>query len=806
MRINLFLTVLLIVPLFYWNCNSVVRHNQDLLPSELRCEYTNNPLGLETQQPRFSWILTSSQRGQMQTAFQILVAGSLEDLAKDKGGKWDSGKLSSDQSVNLDYQGKDLASGEKCWWKVRVWDKDGKASAFSEPAAFEMGLLKQSDWQGQWIEAAQNISAPLFRKEFEFAKKIKRARAYISGLGYYELYINGKKVSDHVLDPATTYYNNDQPFELGSRVLYVTHDINGYLKSGQNTVGVMLGHGWYSAEDDIPPAPSFREPYGDRPILILQMNIEFTDGESISIVTDNTWKTSSGPILYNDYSNGETYDARLEKAGWDSPGYDDSDWSEVLYVDPPSGIMDSQIMPPIKVIETIKPVKILNPMENVYVYDMGQNFSGWTRIRVSGPEGNKLTLRHGAKVYEDGSLDARSNMHNCPDSEEDYLAGKPRDGQGVHHCARQSDTYILKGVGEEVWEPRFTLHGFRYVELTGFPGTPTLETLEGRFVRSAVETAGNFTCSNDLINKIHHNIIWTFMCSMQGFPQDAADRSERVGWLGDTGFVLEDYLYNFNTVLFWTKWTDDLHDSQKQNGDLPVICPLHWRRTWDGYGMYPCWKSTYPLVAWYLYLYYGDERILVEHYDGIAGLVAFLSTKADNYIISEGLGDHMEPDRAAGESNASPKRTPASITSTGYYYFDTWILAQAAKILGKDDDYERYSKLAGQIKDAFNEKFLNKETNQYATGSQTSNAIPLLYDLVPQDRIDAVLKNLIDDIIINHEGHLSTGILGTNAISQVLSRYERADVMYTIATQTTFPSWGEQVMKGATTLWELVGR
>ena len=802
MRIRSLHIIFVTVLLFLGNCapNNGERNDQLLFPAEIRCEYTDNPLGLETQQPRFSWILTSAQRGQMQTAYQILVASSLENLTKEKGDKWDSEKLTSDQSVNVVYHGKELSSSEKCWWKVRVWDKDGKASVFSEPATFEMGLLKERDWQGNWIAAADPlISAPLLRKEFEITKKVKRARAYISGLGYNELYVNGKKVSDHVLDPATTYYNNDQPFELGSRVLYVPHDINDYLKSGQNAVGVMLGNGWYSAEDDIPPSPSFREPYGERPILILQINIEFTDGETMSIVTDNTWKTSGGPILYNDYCNGETYDARLEKSGWNSPGYDDSGWSEVQYVDPPGGKMVSQIMPPVKVIETIKPVRILNPDQNVYVYDMGQNFSGWTRIRVSGPESTKLTLRHGARVYEDGSLDARSSMHNCPDSEEDYLAGKPGNGKGFHHCARQSDTYILKGGEEEVWEPRFTLHGFRYVELSGFPGIPTLETLEGRFVRSAVETVGHFTCSSDLINKIHHNITWSFMCSMQGFPQDAADRSERVGWLGDP--IPEDFMLNYNTALYWRKWTDDLHDSQKQNGDLPVICPLHWRRTWDAFSMMPCWKSTYPIVAWDIYRYYNDERILEEHYEGIKKLVAFLRDNSINQIISQGLGDHMEP-QPGGWSSETPKHTPPVVTSTAIYYNDAWIAARAAEILGKPEEARYYSELAETIKEAFNKELLDKRTNQYATGSQTSNAIPLLYKLVPQDRVDAVLKNLIDDIIINHNGHLSTGILGTNALSQVLSRYGRADIMYTIATQTTFPGWGEQVLKGATTLYE----
>ncbi|MBW2084220.1 MAG: family 78 glycoside hydrolase catalytic domain, partial [Deltaproteobacteria bacterium] len=560
----------------------------------------------------------------------------------------------------------------------------------------------------------------------------------------------------------------------------------------------MLGNGWYSAEDDIPAAPSFRDPYGDRPRAILQMNIEFTDGKQVRIASDGTWKAAAGPITYNDYCNGETYDARLEKPGWDTPGYNDSAWNNAQVVEPPDGKLNSQLIPAIKVIRTIKPVRILNPQENVYVYDFGQNFSGWTRLCATGPRGTKVTLKHGARVYDDGTLDARSNLYNCPDSMEHYRhgVGKDRGLAPLHHCARQTDNYILKGKGIEIWEPRFTLHGFRYVEVIGFPGKPTLESLQGRFVRSAVETSGTFTCSNPLINQIHHNVCWTFMSSMQSFPQDAADRSERVGWLGDP--IPEDYILNFDTASFWTKWLNDIKDSQKPDGDVPVVSPPHWR---DCYSEMPVWKSTYPIIAWYVYQYYEDGRILERHYDGMKELVDSLSSKADNYILSYGLGDHMEP-QTDGSCSESPRHTPPALTSTAYYYYDAWILSHAAGILGRTKDARRYSDLAEKIKDAFNQEFLNKDTNQYATGSQTSNAIPLYLRTVPRDRLDAVVKNLVEDIMTTHKGHLSTGMLGTNALVQALPEYGWANVMYQIATQITFPSWGYEVLKGATTIWE----
>jgi len=449
-------------------------------------------------------------------------------------------------------------------------------------------------------------------------------------------------------------------------------------------------------------------------------------------------------------------------------------------VEPPGGVLTSQLIPPIRVMRTIKPVEIMEPEENVYVYDFGQNFTGWTKLRVSGPRGTEVTLKYAGRVYEDNRLDRRNNQTEQTDPN-----------------AEQTDTYILKGDGTEVWEPRFTLHGFRYVEVTGFPGTPTLENLEGRFVHSAVETSGSFTCSNSLINQIHHNVCWTFMSSFQSIPQDATERYERVAWLGDPGFVAEDYIYNFDTASFWTKWLNDIKDCQKPDGDVPVVSPLHWR---DIYSEMPAWKSTYPLLVWYVYQYYGDERILEEHYNGIRKLVNFLSTKADNYIVSCGLGDHMEPQ--VSSSSSRPEHTPVPLTSTAYYYYDAWILFQTAEILGKTDDAKRYSDLSKNIKDAFNEEFFDESTNQYATGSQTSNALPLYLGMVPEGRQKAVAKNLVDDIMITHNGHLSTGIIGTNALEQALPEYGWANVMYEIVTQTTFPSWGYQVLKGATTIWE----
>lgn len=760
-----------------------------MTPVNLRCEYLTNPLGVDAVRPRFSWTFETSTRGARQLGYRILVASTAENLAANIGDKWDSGKVELDRSANIAYQGEGLGSGEACYWQVRAWDRDDAPGPWSQIAIFEMGLLHDRDWEGVWIGAERDISSPLLRQEFTLDRTIKRARVYACGLGYCELYINGTKLGRNVLDPGTSYYHNDQPFEVGARALYTTCDVTGLLRRGSNAVGAMLGNGWYSAEKDIPSSPDHREPYGDRPKLILQMNVEFIDGASRSIVSDGTWEASGGPITYNDYCHGEDYDARLEKAGWNTPGNPDGDWNDASVVTAPNGVLTSQMLPPIQVMETIEPVAVKHLGRDVYVCDFGRNIAGWTRLRVRGTAGTRVKLTHATAVDEEGALDTRSSAWISP-------------AETQLHCARQTDTYTLNGEGLEKWEPRFTLHGFRYVEVTGFPGTLTGEDVEARFVRSAVETTGRFNCSNPLLNQIHQSVCRSFLACLQSMPQSCVDRSERTAWLGDPGFIAEDYIYNFDMAAFWTKWLNDIKDSQKKDGSLPCVCPVHWRRTYDSYGrLRPAWDSTYALLVWYTYWYYGDERILDEHYEGVKKSVDFLSTKAENRVIAEGLGDHMEP-QPDGSSSDRPRHTPVPLTSTAYYYFDSWILARAAEILGKREDASCYAKLAQEIKDAFNREFLDETTNQYGSGSQTSNALALHLGLIPPEREQAVVHNLVDEICVHRAGHLSTGIIGTNALEQALPKCGRADVMYQICTRTTFPSWGYMMEMGATSIWE----
>ena len=757
--------------------------------ADLRCGYAVDPLGIDEAAPRLTWGWRSARRGARQAAFQVLVARTRDRLMPGRADLWDSGRVDDCRSA-VSYGGAPLPSATRCFWSVRGWDQHGAATAFSAPASFEMGLLSRAEWRGRWTAGPEGVSSPLLRCELMLPAAVRRARCYVSGLGYHELYCNGARVGDHVLDPANTCYHNDQPFPVGSRVLYVTHDLTDLLRPGVNALGVMLGHGWYSAESDVPPSPIHREPYGDRPCLLLQLDVDLADGRRVSVASDRRWRTASGPIVYNDYSHGETYDARRERPGWEDAPYDDRGWAAACEVPGPGGRLVAQSLPPIRLMEARSPRRILEPRPGVFVFDMGQNCCGWSRLRARGPRGTEIALAHAARVYDDGSLDARSNLHD--------VAGMH--GAGTHG-ARQTDRYILRGdpAGEE-WEPRFTLHGSRFVEVTGYPGTPALDAIDGRVVRTGARATGRFACSDELLNRIHAMCWWTFASSMQGYPQDAADRSERVGWLGDP--IPEDYLYNFDCASFWAKWTDDIADAQKENGHVPVISPVHWRRTHDAYAYpAPVWSSTYAVLVWTLYRFLDDEALLDRHYDGLARLVGWLGGLAEEYVIEPGLGDHMEP-QPDGSTSSAPRHTPTALTSTAIWYWDVRTLGRIAAILDRSGDAARYTELAERIGTAFNRRFLDPERGTYASGSQTANAVALQMGLVPAGAVERVLEHLLHDITVRHDGHLSTGMVGTNALVHALPRHGAAEVLYRIATQTTFPSWGFMLERDATTLWE----
>jgi alpha-L-rhamnosidase len=692
-----------------------------------------DPLGVDIPAPRFSWILQHAERGQGQSAYEIIVS-SRGDAGI--GDCWASGKVDSADSIQVDYAGKLLGGGSSFFWKVRYWDRNDRPSPFSRVACFDTGLLVRTDWKGKWIAGKNEL-----RKEFELGRNVVRARAYVCGLGYYEFRLNGRKVGRNVLDPAWTTYDK--------RVLYVSYDITRFLRTGKNAVAVMLGQGWFKST-----------------ALLLQMNIELEGGETIAVVSDESWVGLNGPVVRDSVYNGETYDARLETPGWDRPGYDDSAWAAADLVTEPKGVLSAQMMPPIQVVDTIVPLALSAPRPGVYVYDMGQNFSGWARLRVSGPRGTEVKLRFAELVYEDGMI----NQEN--------LRG-----------ARAEDLYILNGEGEEVWEPRFTYHGFRYVELSGYPGVPAIDSLRGRVVHTAVEPVGSFACSKSLLNRLQKIIVWGQKTNLHSIPTDCCQRDERMGWMGDAQGTAEEAIYNFDMASFYTNFLRDIRDVQDEKGTITDTVPHIWgSRPAD-----PAWGTAYPLIAWYVYQYYGDKRILEDHYEGIKKYVEFLGSRAENGLVKfSHYGDWV-----------ALEKPPGSIVSSFYYYYDVKVLAEMAGILGKETDARTYGELSEAIKTAFHREYFDPKTGSYAAGTQTANALPLFIEIVPKESRGAVWGNLFNDIVYKHDSHLTTGIIGTKYIMELLTNSGASDLAYDIATKTTYPSWGYMIENGATTLWEL---
>ncbi len=705
-------------------------------PSHLRTEYLTDPLGIDVLQPRLSWWLDHTERAQVQTAYQVLVATRADLLDQGKGDQWDSGKVASDDSTQVAYSGKPLESGRTYFWKVRYWDKQANASPYSQTARFDMGLLAREEWKGEWIGGANQL-----RTEFQLAENVARARAYVCGLGYYELRINGRKAGTNVLDPGWTTYDK--------RALYTTYDVTRLLQRGANAVGVMLGKGW-----------------ADSKVLLFQMNVELASGKRVSVASGPFWKVKDGPITSDGVWDGETYDARLETPGWDEPGFDASAWARAIAAEGPKGVLSAQMMPPIRVVDTIVPVALSNPRPGVYVYDMGQNFSGWARLRVRGPRGTTVKMRFAELAYEDGMIN-RENIR----------------------AAKSRDTYTLRGEGLEVYEPRFTYHGFRYVEVTGFPGTPSLDSVRGRVIHTAVETTGSFVASKSILNQIQKILRWSQLTNLFSIPTDCDQRNERQGWMGDAQVTAEEAILNFDMAAFYTNFVRDIHDVQSPEGFVTDTVPHRYGRGPAD----PAWGTAYPLLCWYMWEQYGDRRVVEENYEGLKKYVEDLRRRAtDNVLTYSYYGDWV-----------AVEPTPGALVSASYYYYDVQILAKTAAILAKSADAQTYSQLAEQIKDAFNRKFFDAESGIYANGTQTAHTLPLFLDLVPEKQRGQVLGHLTNDIVYTHNTHVTTGFIGVKYLLPVLTKFGRSDLAYELATQTTYPSWGYMVSRGATTLWEL---
>ena len=765
--------ILLLVLLVMTAVNSNITAAATLEPTALKCEYRVNPLGIDANPPRLSWILESSDRGQKQTAYRVLVASNEEKLKGNQGDLWDSKKISSDQSVHVVYAGQPLRSRMRCHWKTRVWDKDGKVSAWSQPALWSMGLLKRADWKAKWIcfdTAPFNEDpelhlppSPYLRKEFKVNRKIRRATVYVSALGLFELFINGHRVGRDHFTPGWTNYRK--------RVYYLTYDVTDLLKDGDNAIGAILANGWYAGYVGFAPMHKKRARdrafYGQTPALLAQLEIECEDGKIQTVATDENWKASTGPIRKTDILMGETYDARLEMPGWDRPGFDDQAWKVVTLMDAAKCKIEAYPGVTVQVTQEIRPIEITKPKEGVYVFNMGQNFAGRVRLKVKGKAGTKVVLRFAEMLHKDGSI-MTENLRR----------------------ARCTDTYIFRGNGkDEIWEPRFTYHGFQYVELTGYPGKPDLGAITGIVLHSAAPVAGSFECSNAMVNKLYSNITWTQRANFFDIPTDCPQRDERLGWTGDAQIYIRSATYNMDVAAFFKKWLVNLEDDQRPSGAFPDFAPLPYLQ----YEPSPGWMDAGVICPFTIYQVYGDTHVIERHYEAMTKFMHFLLRTSNDYLRSP-------RGHSWGDWLSIGGRTSNDLIATAYFAYDAKLMAEMAAAIGRMEDAQRYARLFDNIKTAFNKAYVSAN-GRIKGDTQTCYALALYMDLLPQALKEKAGARLVE-LIRERNWHLSTGFLGVKYLLPALTEEGYVDVAFRLLTNKTYPSWGYSIENGATSIWE----
>jgi alpha-L-rhamnosidase len=734
----------------------------------LKCEYLINPLGIDKPSPRFTWQMIDNKNGAEQSAFQIFVGTDSSEVAGRKANVWNSGKINSAKNL-VAYKGGPLNPFTKYYWNVRIWDQNNNPSADCPPAFFETGMIDSKNWQGTWISDTRNVDmkpAPYFRKEFNLHGEVKSARLYIAAAGLYEYYINGIKVGDHRLDPAFTRYDR--------RTLYLSYDVTHLIQSGSNALGVILGNGWYNHQST---AVWYfdKAPWRARPKFCSDLRLTYGDGTSEIISSGTDWKTSPAPVVFNSIYTGEHYDARLEQKGWNMPGFNDIKWVNAIPVGAPSLNIVSQLMHPVRITEKIPAKSVRRLNSNTWIFDLGRNIAGVSGIKVTGQAGTVIKMKHAERLNEKGFADQSNiDVHYRPTDDKDPF---------------QTDIFILSGIGEESFIPRFNYKGFEFVEVSSDrPVTVTKETLTGYFMHSDVPSVGNIESSNPVLNNLWEATNNSYLSNLFGYPTDCPQR-EKNGWTGDAHIAIETGLYNFDGITIYEKWLADHADEQQPNGVLPAIIPSSgWGYTWANG---PDWTSTIAIIPWNIYLFYGDSYLLEKYYENIKRYVDHITEISVDGLTDWGLGDWM------------PIKSVASreLTSSAYYFADVTIIAKSAKLFGKQADFIKYSELAAKIRNAINNKYLNKEQAIYGNGLQTELAVPLYWGIVPEDMKPRVAGKLAETITVNNN-HMDVGLLGTKAILNALSDNGYSDLAYTLASQETFPSWGWWIVNGATTLYE----
>jgi alpha-L-rhamnosidase len=738
-------------------------HSEAIQVGDLRCEYLEDPMGVDAARPRLSWVIQSQQRGQRQTAYQLLVAASPAALEYDRGDLWDSGKVASDETAHVIYAGPPLGSRQVCCWKVRAWDRDGQPSGWSKVARWEMGLLRPGDWSAQWIEADRKKIAsgpatgpvPILRKSFALGgKPVASARLYATALGLYEIRINGQRVGDHVLAPDWTDYRK--------RVRYQVYDVASLLKPGGNAMAALLGNGWYCGHIGNGGFQFF----GKVPALLAQLEVTHSDGSVERIVSDASWKIHASPILASDFMLGESYDATKEVPGWDSPGLDDMSWTAATVRQEPARLLEGQVMQPVRQTGELKPKSVSQPKPGQWTFDLGQNMVGVVRLKVSAPAGTKLTLRHAEMLNPDGAL---------------YTANL--------RGAASADTYVCKGGGAEVWQPTFTFHGFRYVELTGLPRKPDAGAVTGIVLGSDTPRTGEFTCSDPRINQLQSNIWWGQRGNYLSIPTDCPQRDERLGWMGDAQVFIRTATMNADVAAFFTKWLVDVDDGQSPEGAFSDVSP-----NTGGGGRVPAWADAGVICPWTIYQVYGDRRVLERHLPAMTRWIEWCRKHSTSLIRDKDRGGDY------GDWLAIGANTPRDLIGTAYFAYSTGLVARSYRVIGNEEEAAKYEKLRREIKAAFNKRYV-KPDGRITGNTQCCYAMALKFDLLPEE-LRAKAAQYLEEDIKAKGWHLSTGFVGVSYLLPVLTQAGKVETAYRLLMQDTFPSWLFSVKHGATTIWE----
>ncbi|PYP77826.1 MAG: alpha-L-rhamnosidase [Gemmatimonadetes bacterium] len=736
----------------------------------LRTEWATNPIGIDEPAPRLTWTLHAERRGTRQSAYEIRVAAHPDSFAAPL---WTSGRVASGESVSRPYGGPALRPGRRYHWQVRAWDDRGQASPWSATAFWETGLMGAAQWKAKWIvpdlpvDTTRSNPAPMLRAEFALDGTVASARAYVTSHGLYEMEINGRRVGTDVLTPGWTSYDK--------RLQYQTYDVTDLVQRGANAVGVTLGDGWYRGRL---AWEKRRNTYGKDVALLAQIVVRYTDGREQVIGTDGRWKVATGPIVASDIYNGESYDARLERAGWSRAGYADADWKPARVASYTLQNLVSPLGPPIRRIEEVKPIAVLKTPAGETVFDMGQNMVGWVRLRVRGPAGTTVRLQH-AEV-----LDKQGNF---------YTANL--------RTAQQSDSYTLKGSGDETFEPHFTFHGFRYVKVEGFPGTPGTDAVTGIVVHSDMPRTGSFATSDPMLNQLYHNIVWGQKGNFVGVPTDCPQRDERLGWTGDAQVFSRTAAFNFDVAGFFTNWLHDLAADQRDNGSLPDVIPdVLTRNSKTANTSSSGWGDATVIVPWTMYLAYGDVRLLERQYPSMRAYVEYQRrTAGDKLLWNSGwhYGDWLA--FATTRADYPGATTDKDLIATAFFAHSTDLLARSAKVLGKTEDARVYRDLFERIRAAWTKEY-STASGRLSSNTQTAYALALEFGLLPEARRADAGTRLAADV--RSVGHLTTGFLGTPYLTDALTATGHLAEAYRLLLNKRYPSWLYPITQGATTIWE----